>query len=144
MSNYYFIMLTAGIGIPILAALNSALGRLIGSPAAAAAALFIVAFVCALVVALLTAPSAIAKLASAPKYLFLAGFLIAFYLLSISWIAPVIGIGNAVFLVLIGQMISAAAIDHFGLFGANVTPLNMTRISGIAVMAMGVFLTQKA
>ena len=74
---------------------------------------------------------------------FLAGFLIAFYLLSITWIAPKIGIGNAVFLVLIGQLISAAAIDHFGLFGANQTPISLTRAAGIAIMAVGVFVTQK-
>ena len=138
------IMLTAGIGIPILAALNAALGRFIGSPAVAASVLFVVAFITALVVALLTNPQAIAKVPAAPKHLLLGGCLIAFYVLTITWIAPVIGVGNAVFFVLIGQMIAAAAIDHFGLFGAQVSPLNVTRASGIAIMAFGVFLTQKA
>lgn len=138
------IMLTAGIGIPVLAALNAALGRFIGSPAVAASVLFVVAFITALVVALLTNPQAIAKVPAAPKHLLLGGCLIAFYVLTITWIAPVIGVGNAVFFVLIGQMIAAAAIDHFGLFGAQVSPLNVTRASGIAIMAFGVFLTQKA
>jgi len=64
-------------------------------------------------------------------------------MLAITWIAPIIGVGNAVFFVLIGQMIAAAAIDHFGFFGANVTPLSLTRATGIAVMAVGVFITQK-
>ena len=138
------IMLTAGIGIPVLAALNAALGRFIGSPAVAASVLFVVAFITALVVALLTNPQAIAKVPAAPKHLLLGGCLIAFYVLTITRIAPVIGVGNAVFFVLIGQMIAAAAIDHFGLFGAQVSPLNVTRASGIAIMAFGVFLTQKA
>jgi len=44
----------------------------------------------------------------------------------------------------LGQLISAAAIDHFGLFGAAVTPLNMMRGLGIAVMAFGVWITQRA
>jgi transporter family-2 protein len=144
MSNYYMIMFAAGIGVPVLAALNAALGRTIGSPAVAACAMFIVAFICAAIVAMLTAPQAISKLSSVPKYLYFAGVLIAFYLLSVTWIAPVIGVGNAVFLVLIGQMIAAAVIDHFGLFGANVTPLSSTRAAGLMVMAAGVFLTQKA
>ena len=39
------IMLAAGIGIPVLAALNAGLGRHVGSPASAAVVLFIVAFV---------------------------------------------------------------------------------------------------
>ena len=143
MNSSYIVMLLAGIGVPVLAALNAALGRTIGSPAAAGSVLFIVAFCVALVVALFTGPEGYGKLLSAPKYLFLAGFLIAFYLLSITWIAPKIGIGNAVFLVLIGQLISAAAIDHFGLFGANQTPISLTRAAGIAIMAVGVFVTPK-
>lgn len=144
MTYHSAIMLAAGIGIPVLAALNAALGRLIGSPAVAASVLFIVAFLTALIVALATNPQAISKVPEAPKHLFLAGALIAFYVLTITWIAPIIGVGNAVFFVLIGQMIAAAAIDHFGLFGAQVSPLNVTRASGIAVMAFGVFLTQRA
>jgi len=144
MTIHSAIMLAAGIGIPILAALNAALGRTIGSPAVAASVLFVVAFLTAVIVALATNPQAISKVAAAPKHLFLGGVLIAFYVLTITWIAPIIGVGNAVFFVLIGQLIAAAAIDHFGLFGANVTPLSATRASGIAVMAIGVFLTQKA
>lgn len=144
MTYHSAIMLAAGIGIPVLAALNAALGRFIGSPAMAATVLFVVAFMTALIVALITAPQAVAKVASAPKHLLLGGVLIAFYVLSITWIAPIIGVGNAVFFVLIGQMIAAAIIDHFGLFGAQVSPLNITRASGITVMAFGVFLTQRA
>lgn len=143
MTIHSTIMLAAGLGIPVLAALNAALGRSIGSPAVAACALFIVAFVCALAVALVTQPQAVAKLAAAPRHLFLAGGFVAFYILTITWIAPIIGVGNAVFFVLIGQMIAAAVIDHFGFFGATVTPLSATRASGIGLMAAGVFLTQK-
>jgi transporter family-2 protein len=67
----------------------------------------------------------------------------AFYLLSITFVAPKFGVGNAVFFVLIGQMISAAAIDHFGLFGAQVSPISLTRAAGIGLMACGVWLTQQ-
>ncbi len=142
--QYAGIMLLAGIGIPVLAALNAALGRTIGSPSVAAATLFVVALVVALVAALLTNPGAVARLPAAPRHLFLGGALIAFYVLTITWIAPIIGVGNAVFFVLLGQLIAAAAIDHFGLFGAVISPLSLTRAGGIALMAVGVFFTQKA
>jgi transporter family-2 protein len=144
MLHYASIMLLAGIGIPLLAALNAALGVRIGSPAGAAAILFTVAFVAAGLVALLTGPHAILKAADAPRHLFLAGLLVAFYVLSITYVAPHFGIGNAVFFVLLGQLISAAIIDQFGLFGARPSPLTMTRATGIAVMALGVWITQKA
>ncbi|NOC44022.1 MULTISPECIES: DMT family transporter [unclassified Ruegeria] len=145
MTQYAAIMLAAGFGIPILAALNAALGKVIGSPTAAAVVLFAIAFAAsALVMALFPGFAALSKVANAPKHLLLAGVLIAFYVLSITHVAPHFGVGNAVFFVLLGQLISAAAIDHFGLFGAQVEPLTLMRMGGIAVMAIGVAITQLA
>lgn len=137
-------MFAAGIGIPVLAALNARLGANIGSPAAAATILFVVAFLAAGAAALLAGPGAFRALPGQPGHLFLAGLLVAFYVLSITWIAPTFGVGNAVFFVLLGQVASAAAIDHFGLFGAPVTEVSPLRLMGIAVMGAGVALTQLA
>ncbi|KIT16130.1 DMT family transporter [Jannaschia aquimarina] len=137
------IMLAAGIGIPVLAALNARLGAHMGAPASAAVILFAVAFASALAVALLTGLDLRAA-AGAPPHLFLAGCLVAFYVLSITWIAPRFGVGNAVFFVLVGQVISAGIIDHFGLFGAKVVAMTPIRAAGLAAMAGGLFLTQIA
>ncbi|SFM52598.1 DMT family transporter [Shimia aestuarii] len=144
-TTYALTMLAAGIGIPVLAALNAALGQRLGSPLAAGVILFVVAFLSALIVA--GASGQLPRMAgaiAAPKHLFLGGCLVAFYVLSITWVAPKFGIGNAVFFVLLGQLISAAAIDHFGLFGAQVSPLSLARAGGIGLMAAGVWLTQQA
>lgn len=144
MTHYALIMLVAGIAVPMLAALNAALGQQIGSPAAAATILFCVALLVASAVMLFTGAKALSETITAPKHLFLGGALIAFYVLSITYIAPHFGVGNAVFFVLLGQMISAAAIDHFGLFGAQVSPLNLIRSAGLGLMALGVWVTQQA
>lgn len=139
--RYAVIMLASGIGIPILAALNAQLGGRIGSPAAAATILFVVAFLGALAVLMVTAgPQALARLPGQPKHLFTAGLFVAFYVLSVTWIAPRFGVGNAIFFVLLGQLISAAAIDHFGLMGALPRPVSLTRAAGIALMAVGVLM----
>jgi transporter family-2 protein len=137
-------MLFAGIGIPILAALNAALGGRIGSPVAASVVLFAIAFLSAAAVYATGLFKPTGSLLAAPKHLFLAGVLIAFYLLSITFIAPKFGVGNAVFFVLLGQLISAAMIDHFGLFGAQINLLSMTRAGGILLMTVGVYVTQQA
>ncbi|MGB5559142.1 MAG: DMT family transporter [Paracoccaceae bacterium] len=142
--RYAAVMLAAGIGIPVLAALNAQLGTRLGSPAAAASCLFVVAFASSVAVLLVTGPSALAGVGAAPRHLFLAGCLVAFYVLSITWIAPKFGVGNAVFFVLLGQLISAAAIDHFGLMGARISPVTLSRGAGIALMAVGVLMTQRA
>lgn len=144
MTHHALIMLAAGLGIPVLAALNARLGANIGSPAAAAFILFIVALAATCVVTLVTGPSALLQMTSQPWHLFLAGLLVAFYVLSITYVAPHFGVGNAVFFVLLGQLISAALIDHYGLFGASQTPLTLLRAGGIVVMAAGVALTQMA
>ena len=144
MAHYAVIMLMAGIGVPLLAALNAALGTRLGSPAAAALVLFLVAFATAAIVFAATGAHGLSRLATAPRHLLLGGVLIAFYVLSITFIAPHFGIGNAVFFVLLGQLISAAAIDHFGLFGAQASTLGPARVGGIALMAAGVWLTQQA
>jgi len=146
MSNtmiYSLTMLAAGVGIPILAALNAALGVRIASPVAAGAILFTVALSATVLILLLTNPAPIMQAVHAPKHLFLAGLLVAFYVLSITYVAPHFGVGNAVFFVLLGQLVSAAAIDHFGLFGAQISPLSLTRAAGIGLMAAGVFVTQQ-
>ncbi len=143
MAHYALIMLAAGIGIPTLAALNAALGRYMGSPSAAAFILFTVALVTAALAMLITGPQALARVSGAPRHLFLGGVLVAFYVLSITYIAPTFGVGNAVFFVLIGQLISAAAIDHFGLFGAQISPLTLTRAAGLAIMGIGIWVTQQ-
>ena len=144
MAHYALIMLAAGIGIPLLAALNAALGLRMGSPAAAATILFAVAFLATALVLLVTGPGPLAKVTAAPKHLLLGGLFVAFYVLSVTYIAPSFGVGNAVFFVLIGQLLSAATIDHFGLFGAQVSPLSLTRAGGIALMGLGVWVTQQA
>ena len=144
MPTYAITMLAAGIGIPVLAAMNAALGRHLGAPMLAGAVLLAVGFLTVLVVALITGPGALVKLASAPRHLLLAGLLLAFYVLSITAIAPKFGVGNAIFFVLVGQLLSAATIDHFGLFGAQSVPLSWSRLCGLLLMATGVVLTQKA
>lgn len=141
--KYTMIMLAAGIGIPLLAALNAQLGARIGAPTAAAAVLFAVALSATLAATVLTgAQGGFPALAAQPPHLFAGGLLVAFYVLSITWIAPRFGVGNAILCVLLGQMLSAAVIDHFGLFNAAVRPFTAFRAAGLGMMAAGLILTR--
>ncbi|HEY6048720.1 MAG TPA: DMT family transporter [Sphingomicrobium sp.] len=136
-------MLVVGMGIPVTAALNSVLGTHIGSPVAASTILFAVGFVLtALVLAFVGLPPREA-FSGVPLWSLAAAFGVVFYVLSVTWSAPRIGVGNAIFFVLLGQLIAAATIDHFGLFGALQTQLTAKRAVGLLVMAVGVYLAKK-
>lgn len=136
-------MLIVGMGIPVTAALNSVLGTHLDSPVAASVILFAVGLVLTgLVLAFVGAPSPSA-FSGVPWWTFAAALGVVFYVLSVTWSAPRIGVGNAIFFVLLGQLIAAAAIDHFGLFGALKTELTARRALGLLVMALGVYLARK-
>lgn len=136
-------MLIVGMGIPVTAALNATLGSHIGSTTAASTILFGVGFVLtALVLAFVGLPPRQA-FSGVPLWSFAAALGVVFYVLSVTWSAPRIGVGNAIFFVLLGQLIAAATIDHFGLFGALKTTLTAKRAIGLLVMAVGVYLARK-
>ena len=135
------LMFAAGIGIPIMAALNARLGAEIASPWGAGFILCMVgAVVCGIAMALFGLPKA--GWFAAPLMYYAGGLLVAFYILSVTVSAPRIGVANAIFLVLVGQIVAAALIDHFGLFGARVSPLSVQRGIGIVVMAAGAYLAR--
>ena len=137
------IMLTAGLGIPVLASLNATLGQFIGSPVAAVTILLFVAFFTICLILVFTSNFPVGRIAEAPRHLFLAGLLVVFYMLSVTAIAPQFGVGNAIFFVLLGQLISAALVDHFALFGSTGSPLTLTRTLGLGLMGLGVWMTQQ-
>jgi len=136
-------MLVVGMGIPVTAALNSALGTHLESPVAASVVLFAVGLVLtALVLAFVGLPS-LHAFSAVPLWSHAAALGVVCYVLSVTWSAPRIGVGNAIFFVLLGQLIAAATIDHFGLFGALRTELTARRAFGLLVMAIGVYLAKK-
>ena len=137
------IMLIAGLGIPVLASLNATLGKFIGSPVAAVTILLFVAFFTICLILVFTSNFPVGRIAEAPRHLFLAGLLVVFYMLSVTAIAPQFGVGNAIFFVLLGQLISAALVDHFALFGSTGSPLTLTRTLGLGLMGLGVWMTQQ-
>ena len=136
------LMFATGVGIPVMAALNSRLGAQLGSPWAAAFLLFVLsAVISGIAMAFLGLPHR--GWFSAPPLYYAGGLLVAFYVVSITWTAPRIGVANAIFFVLVGQIVAAGLIDQFGLFGAMKSPLTGQRLLGIALMLVGTFLARR-
>lgn len=138
---FSLLMLATGIGIPVMAALSATLGAQYGSPAFAASVLFLVAL-CISVAFLFAVEGGLRPFpkTALPAYFYLGGVFVAFYVLSVTWVAPQFGVGNAVAFVLLGQLVSMAAIDQFGLLGAPVQAITLQRSIGLILMAVGVVL----
>lgn len=137
---YASVMLLAGLGIPVMAALNGGLGSKLQSPALATTILFVVGGLLSIIYLLISGSMPKTMPQNIPAYLYLGGAFVIFYILTITWIAPKIGVGNAIAFVLLGQIVSMAAIDHFKLLGAPHNPVNLVRLIGLALMMLGVFL----
>ena len=136
------LMFATGLTIPVMAAWNSRLGAELESPWAAAFILFVLgAVICGIAMLALGLP-AHGWFAATPLY-YAGGVVVSFYILSITWTAPRIGVANAIFFVLVGQIVAAALIDQFGLFGALKSPLTTQRVIGIVLMLAGTYLARR-
>jgi len=75
-----------------------------------------------------------------PPYVLIAGFFGLVVISGISFTIPEIGATATIFLVLIGQLVIGALIDHFGWLDTEVRPFEFSRALGVAVMFFGVWL----
>lgn len=129
----------AGALIPVMAAMQGALGRTIQSPLHAS---FIAVGMACLAVGLVLAAFRPAMpagnlLASVPPYAWFGGLAMGFYALSATFVTPNFGVGNFVMCVVVAQLVMATAIDQFGLFGAPVFPIDLKRAAGLALLGGG-------
>lgn len=136
-------MFAAGLGIPVFASLNAGLGQQLQGPVAATAVTFAVGLTIAVSVLVFTGFPARAVFTFDRPYLYFGAIFMLFYASAVAFSAPRIGLGNAIFFVLMGQLIAAALIDHYGLLGVIQMSLTPKRVLGLAVMAIGLYLARK-
>ena len=141
---YAVLMIFAGMGIPVMAALNAGLGGKLQNPALATIVLVIVALFAAIALMFVTAGiSFTTPPKSTPMYFHMAGILFMFYISTISWVAPKFGFGNAITFILLGQLVSMCVIDHYSLFNAVQYSFSWKRLLGILLMLSGIYLIVK-
>jgi transporter family-2 protein len=78
-----------------------------------------------------------------PAWLWLGGVMSVFIVFAITVGPPRIGVTATVATVIAGNLVSAAVIDRFGLFGVERVGLNGTRVLGFVLLAAGAALTLK-
>ncbi len=134
-----------GIAVPILASINAAYGQAIGNVYWASMTLCVVAFLTILAVAIFSgAPLRLPDLSQVSWWHVLGGCFFAVYVVTITYVAPKIGVGNAIILVVVAQIFTAVIIDHFGLLGAATQALDWKRALGVAFLIVAVALAKSA
>jgi bacterial/archaeal transporter family-2 protein len=76
-----------------------------------------------------------------PAWLWLGGVMSIFIVLAITVGPPRIGVAATVGIVIAGNLVSAALIDRYGLFGQDVIPLDRWRLLGLLLLAAGAALS---
>ena len=75
-----------------------------------------------------------------PWFAFSAGILGLVIVATIGYTVPRLGIAKAFTIIVAAQFLVAALIDHFGLMGAAVKPMDLSRLGGMACLVCGVWL----
>ena len=148
MSNTYFyllIALLAGAMMPTQAATNNKMAAFVDSPVLAAFISFFVGTIALLAYLLLTGiPLAnITGVREAPAIAWAGGLLGAFFVAASVTLVPRLGVALTFSLIIAGQMIVTLVIDHFGLLGVEVKPVNWPRMAGIILITGGVVLIRR-
>ncbi len=141
---YYLFAVAAGAMLPIQFGINAQLASWVGSPLRATLVSFVVGSVVLFLAALLFARGvpAAAKLSAAPWWVWLGGFLGAFYVLGSVVTAPKLGAAALFAFILAGQATASLAVDHFGLVGFAENHITPGRLAGMAFVAVGVALVR--
>lgn len=71
-------------------------------------------------------------------WMWFGGCLGALYVLGNAYLAPIIGTGLTVVVVLMGMMTGSLLIDHFGLLATPRRPITLIQVLGLLVMAFGI------
>lgn len=144
MSNFLSLLfaLIAGGLTSIQSAVNTNLGKYVGSVGASLVSFF-VGTITLIIIYLLFGQAGLKNAGKAPLYLFIGGIFGAIFVFSMVYLIPKIGVGSAIAGVIAGQLIIAVIIDHFGLFGLNPIKFNFVRFLGTIFLLIGVKLMSK-
>ena len=141
--GYAALALAAGCALPLQAGANAVLASWVGGPVRASLVQAAVAVLVLLAISLaFLRDRPIGDLGRAPWWVWVGGFLGAFYLVASVTTAPHLGAAALVVLLVAGQSVAALVLDHFGWVGFPVHEISPGRILGVGLLAAGVALVR--
>jgi transporter family-2 protein len=134
--------LAAGFGLTVQVGMNAQLRRVLGNSWSAALVSFAVGTLALIGLALATRTAVPARdtLAAVPAWAWFGGLFGAFYVAISTIVATELGATSLLALALAGQMAMALVVDHFGWLGLPENPITWVRVTGVILLAAGVWL----
>lgn len=133
--------LVMGAGLPLQALINARLGAVTAGPIFAALMSFIVGIAALIVLLLVQRPAwpAASELLRLPGWIWIGGLLGAGYVVAAILGIPIIGAAGFVAVAVLGQMVGALLLDHYGILHPA-QPANAVRVIGVLLVMAGMLL----
>ena len=137
-----------GFSTSIQSGINGQIRAAAGNPLVATAVNFTVGTALLFLILLFTWKKSIYRLPDCRRlrltrwWMWIGGPLGVIYVMATLLFPPIIGYGAFFSMMVAGQMIFSAAIDHIGWFGTAISPLSKKRLAGIFLLLAGAVLVQ--
>ena len=137
---YLIIALAAGVALATQSAINTQLAKAMSGEAVIATFIsFAVGTIVLFFIAWVKTDlwGNLSTVPSQPWWKLIGGILGAVVVFTTVLLAPKLGITAMLFFIIVGQLITAATIDHFGLIGMPIREVNITKLIGLIIVAFG-------
>ena len=137
---YLIIALAAGVALATQSAINTQLAKAMSGEAVIATFIsFAVGTIVLFFIAWVKTDlwGNLSTVPSQPWWKLIGGVLGAIVVFTTVLLAPKLGITAMLFFIIVGQLITAATIDHFGLIGMPIREVNITKFIGLIIVASG-------
>lgn len=137
----------SGTILPFQAGANAEIGRKLGHPLHGAVLNFVIGLLALLIASLaitraLPAPGK-AIAAGVPWWAWVGGLCGAAYVVMTVFVGPRIGALNMLLAALVGQMVASIIVDKYGLVGFPVREITASRVVGVLLVMVGLFLVMQ-
>lgn len=137
---YLIIALAAGVALATQSAINTQLAKAMSGEAVIATFIsFAVGTIVLFFIAWVKTDlwGNLSAIPSQPWWKLIGGVLGAIVVFTTVLLAPKLGITAMLFFIIVGQLITATTIDHFGLIGMPIREVNITKFIGLLIVAFG-------
>lgn len=142
---FYLLPLIAGVSMSIQSGVNGQLRAALGQPLIAAFISFLSGTITLLLLLLFTRTGfpSMQELGAVNLYKYTGGMLgvivVTFVILSVQQV----GASNMFVLIIAGQLVTALLMDHFGILGLQLNPVNFQKLAGILLVVAGAYLVTR-